>query len=72
MKDEMTYTVHIFPKDCKKFPSIPTTFHDFHNVEEYHCTEKMFYIRKKSKEAYYFPIDEILLIHISPEGGEQE
>ncbi|MBR0090591.1 MAG: hypothetical protein IJP92_02715 [Lachnospiraceae bacterium] len=66
----MKYTVQIIPKDSKRFPPIPTTLH---NVEEYHCGEKMFYVQEESGEAYYCPVDEIFLIHVIPgEGGEQE
>lgn len=65
----MKYTVHIIPKDGKRFPSIPTTFH---NVEEYHCGEKMFYVQEESADAYYFPVDEISFIRVIPEEGEQE
>lgn len=36
-----------------------------YNVEEYYCTEKMFYVREKSGSAHYYNLDEISSIHIT-------
>lgn len=36
-----------------------------YNVEEYYCTEKMFYVKEKSGSAHYYNLDEIRSIHIT-------
>ena len=36
-----------------------------YDVEEYYCTEKMFYVREKSGSAHYYNLDEISQIHIT-------
>lgn len=36
-----------------------------YNVEEYYCTDKMFFVQEKSGSAHYYNLDEISSIHIT-------
>ena len=36
-----------------------------YNVEEYYCTDKMFFVQEKSGSAHYYNLDEISQIHIT-------
>ena len=58
------YHVEIVRKD---YPSIY-----LNAIEEYYCTEKMFFAREKSGTAHYYSLDEISMIHIHEQAGGDE
>lgn len=45
---------------------------EIHNVDEYYCTNQMFYIHTKSGDAYYYPLDKIDHIHVEEESEDKE